>query len=230
MQFNILIHPGTSHENQPLQSLIVEVARDPQRAYLFNLASMAFNNHFFFLGLNTDSTITSSPSAELLPEINTHFSSLETLRDTFLATAQAMFGPGFVWLVQQNDSSQMPLRILTTYLAGSPLSGAHYRRQGHDLNTQNADTFQALNKVGAFGASAKLEQRPKKPLGGVDVVPLLCVSTWEHTWLHDHGVRGKSAFLEAWWDKINWDRVQKSVSLPQARERAFQGMRSFQYA
>jgi Fe-Mn family superoxide dismutase len=132
-----------------------------------------------------------------------------------------MFGPGFVWLVQTNDAQVGNLRILPTYIAGSPLSAAHYRRQSHDLNTHNADTYQALNSVGTFGSAAKQNTQPKRPLGGVDVVPLLCVNTWEHVWLQDYGVRGKRKFLEAWWDKIDWNWVRQNATITprQARGR-----------
>jgi superoxide dismutase len=148
---------------------------------------MAFNNHFFFRGINADANIQSTPSTDLENQIRDDFSSLETLRETFLETAEAMFGPGFVWLVQTNDTQVGSLRILPTYIAGSPLSAAHYRRQSHDLNTHNADTYQALNSVGTFGSAAKQSTQPKRPLGGVDVVPLLCVNTWEHVWLWREG-------------------------------------------
>ncbi|KAJ4370403.1 hypothetical protein N0V83_004921 [Neocucurbitaria cava] len=204
---------GTTAENQDTKSLVIEFARDPTKAYGFNVASMAFNNHFFFRGINTNLNVQSRPSSDLEVQIKKDFSSRDTLRETFLATADAMFGPGFVWLVQTNDTQFGNLRILPTYLAGSPLSGAHYRQQPHDLNTHNADSYQALNKVGAFGAAAKQNPGPKKPLGGVDVVPLLCVNTWEHVWLHDYGVRGKRRFLEAWWDRIDWDLVGQHATL-----------------
>jgi Fe-Mn family superoxide dismutase len=179
---------------------------------------MAFNNHFFFRGLATDSNVISSPSTDLVSAINNNFSSLNSFRDTFLATADAMFGPGFLWLVQLNESTSVgrPLRILPTYIAGSPLSGAHYRRQSHDLNTENADTYQSLkptNSVGSFGSAANVKQAAKKPLGGVDVTPLLCVSTWEHTWLEDYGVNGKTDFLMNWWEKINWNVVEEGAHL-----------------
>lgn len=209
--------PGTPYENQEAKSLVIEFARDPTKAYAFNIASMAFNNHFFFRGLNTKRDVQSQPSEDLKIQINKDFSSVDTLRETFLATAEAMFGPGFVWLVQTNDTTFGSLRILPTYLAGSPLSGAHYRRQSHDLNTHNADSYQSLNKVGTFGAAAKHDQGPKKPLGGVDVVPLLCVNTWEHVWLHDYGVKGKRQFLEAWWNSIDWDMVAQNATLSPRR-------------
>lgn len=126
-----------------------------------------------------------------------------------------------MWLVQTNDS-YASLRILTTYLSGSPLSGAHYRRQATDLSTHNPDSYQsevALNNVGAFGphsADAK-RKAPKKPLGGIDIVPLLCVNTWEHVWLRDYGVKGKREYLDKWWAKIDWSVVQAAAKLPPPR-------------
>lgn len=178
---------------------------------------MAFNNHFFFRGINSDPEIQSRPSTDLTNQIRNDFSSLDTLKETFLDTADAMFGPGFVWLVQ-TDTHPSTLRILPTYLAGSPLSAAHYRRQSQDLNTHNTDSYQALNPVGAFGNASRQPKAPKKPLGGVDVVPLLCVNTWEHVWLRDYGVRGKRQFLEAWWNRIDWDLVGQNTTItPTAR-------------
>jgi Fe-Mn family superoxide dismutase len=187
---------------------------------------MAFNNHFFFRGIEKEPDMRSQPSVDLANQIRSDFSSLETLRETFLGTAEVMFGPGFVWLVQTNDSQFGNLRVLPTYLAGSPLSGAHYRRQSHDLNTHNADSYEQLNKVGSFGRASKQAQTPKKPLGGVDVLPLLCVNTWEHVWLNDYGVRGKRQYLEAWWDKIDWNQVLQNSTIT---ARQSQGPPKFEY-
>ncbi|KAF9730599.1 superoxide dismutase [Paraphaeosphaeria minitans] len=215
---------GSSYENRDPKSLIVDIARDPLMAFPWNLASMAFNNHFFFRGLNANPNIASAPSAELLPLINRSFTSLETLQETMLLTADAMFGPGFVWLVQTPDAKDQPLKLLTTYIAGSPLSGAHNRKQPADMNTQNAESY-----AGSFGAAARQNQnRPKKSLGGVDVVPLLCVNTWEHVWLHDYGVGGKMSFLQNWWAKIDWAQVQQNALLEKAQaQSAGQGFRQF---
>lgn len=193
-------------------------------AYTWNLASMAFNNHFFFRGLSTSPDMTSSPSSELTRLINRSFTSLESLRETMLLTADAMFGPGFVWLVQTPDAKDQPLKLLTTYIAGSPLAGAHNRQQSADLNTENADSY-----AGAFGAASRnRDAKPKKALGGVDVIPLLCVNTWEHVWLHDYGIGGKMRFLEAWWDRVDWAQVQQNVYFEtQQAQSAGQGFRQF---
>ena len=39
----------------------------------------------------------------------------------------------------------------------------------------------------------------------------MCVSTWEHVWLRDWGVGGKAAFLDAWWDRIDWGIVEQNA-------------------
>jgi Fe-Mn family superoxide dismutase len=151
---------------------------------------------------------------------------MDTFREEYLATAEAMFGPGFVWLVQK---AHQGLFILPTYLAGSPLSGAHYRRQTHDLNTESIDSYQNLNKAGAFGASSGVKLQPQKPLGGVDVTPLLCVNTWEHAWMHDYGVRGKRQYLEAWWDKINWNVVADGLQVHGGNRKSGGGRKNERY-
>lgn len=200
------------------------MARDPSQSYLWNLASMAFNNHFFFRGLNTNANLESRPSADLLPLINRSFTSLDALQETMLLTADAMFGPGFVWLVQTPDAKEQPLKILTTYIAGSPLAGAHNRKQSTDLNTESAESY-----AGSFGqASRNRDVKPQRALGGVDVIPLLCVNTWEHVWLRDYGVGGKLGFLENWWGKVDWAVVQQNAYFEQAQSKsAGQGFRTF---
>ncbi|KAF2109010.1 Manganese/iron superoxide dismutase [Lophiotrema nucula] len=214
---------GQPEQNLSTGDLTIKWARDPIMAHGFNCASMAFNNHFFFSGINTDPNIESAPSDALRARINADFSSLQGLEDEFLATSEAMFGPGFIWLVQTQD--RHALRILPTYLAGSPLSGAHYRKQSHDLNTHNARSYEGLNTAGAFGANSEVARKEatkdKKPLGGVDITPLLCVNTWEHVWLHDYGIGNKRKYLEQWWRRINWNKVEQLFT-PDSSQRSQQ--------
>ena len=178
---------------------------------------MAHNNHFFFNCLSPRSTTMPSNLTKLLAQ---DFSSIDTLRQEFIATASAMFGPGFVWLVKVTDSSQF--RLLTTYLAGSPYAGAHYRRQPIDMATQSRETVGGLsgadfarqntvqNSVGAFGPrSNQIRIAP----GGVNLMPILCVNTWEHVWLKDWGVSGKRAYVTAWWDRIDWAVVANHADM-----------------
>ncbi|KAI1468784.1 manganese and iron superoxide dismutase [Daldinia caldariorum] len=221
---------GTDYEQQDVLAILKSAAREPAQAPIFNYASMAHNNHFFFKNLlyKRDPTSSEPTSGETIPpalkiQLEKQFSSIETLRREFLVTAMAMFGPGFVWLVKNAQSTEM--RILTTYLAGSPYTAAHWRRQGIDMNTQSitADSpargFLERTQVGA-GADigSKFISSNKTAPGGTDVIPLLCLNTWEHVWLRDYGIGargigGKRQFVENWWDTINWVNVEDAANI-----------------
>ncbi|KAI9823735.1 MAG: hypothetical protein M1832_002292 [Thelocarpon impressellum] len=205
---------GTPDEGATAKTLLLNSARQADKAALFNHASMAHNNHFFF---NCLSPATTAMPTQLANQLTADFSSLATLRAEMLATANALFGPGFVWLV--HTTSPIPqYRLLTTYLAGSPYAGAHHRRQPADLSAHTAASLGGLsgadyarqttvqNTAGAFGPSSQTPSA-RVPPGGVSLVPVLCVNAWEHVWLRDWGVGGKRAFLEAWWDRIDWTVV-----------------------
>ncbi|KAI9829505.1 MAG: hypothetical protein M1819_006325 [Sarea resinae] len=208
-----LLTGGTPDENATTKHLLLKYARQADMASLFNHASMAHNNHFFFNCITPSSKPTAMPK-RLGDKLAEDFSSVDTLRREFVATASAMFGPGFVWLVKAEGDK---FRILTTYLAGSPYPEAHNRRQPLDMNTQSAETVGGLsgadyarmttvqNTVGKFGPRSGQPDRPAP--GGVNLVPVLCLNTWEHVYLRDWGVGGKRDFLEAWWNMIDWDVV-----------------------
>jgi Fe-Mn family superoxide dismutase len=173
---------------------------------------MAHNNHVFF------STLSKEPvemPAALKRGLEASFSSIDTLRADFIATANAQFGPGFVWLVKARDGKYS---LLNTYIAGSPYPGAHWRRQPTDMNTQSADpktmsdyyrqkaieNMPISNTVGAHGPFANSQ---KTAPGGIELNPILCVNTWEHVYMADWGLMQKKQFLEAWWDRIDWNVV-----------------------
>ena len=215
-------------------------AHDANHAAAFNYASMAHNNDFFFKGIHESPT---NMSENMAKAIERNFSSIETFRDTMLATADTMFGPGFVWLVgvrdrsrpkggvnpsgnitTNSDSTASDLRILVTYLAGSPYAQAHWRKQSQDTMTTdygvrpNETGAQLAYRNPAFPAYGFAKQdkpsaykgNSRLPPGAADVVPLLCVSTWEHVWLPQYGVGGKDSFLERWWDRIEWKIVEEN--------------------
>ncbi|PHH84540.1 hypothetical protein CDD83_1788 [Cordyceps sp. RAO-2017] len=120
---------GTVLEDQHVKNILLATAREPEQAPLFNYASMAHNSHFFFSGLAPGGT----PMSDALRlELEASFSSVDTLRREFVLTADAMFGPGFIWLVKAGPAEY---RLLPTYLAGSPYPGAHWRAQPSDMNT-----------------------------------------------------------------------------------------------
>ncbi|KAH6685373.1 superoxide dismutase [Plectosphaerella plurivora] len=226
---------GTELEDRDTKQILHATARDPDQAPVFNHASMAHNTHFFFRAL--------TPSPKPMPEtlqrqLTTSFSSIETLRRELTLTAASMFGPGFVWLVKTSSTvgntpsmytsspggpirpgastygpssaGEQEYKVLTTYLAGSPYPGAHWRQQSTDMNTVGANGTAAPY---IRNAQRALTPNPGRAPGGLEVIPLLCLSTWEHTWLRDYGVGGKKAFAEAWWDSIDWSVVSDLASI-----------------
>ncbi|SPO00876.1 related to RSM26 - mitochondrial ribosomal protein, small subunit [Cephalotrichum gorgonifer] len=208
---------GTELEQKDTYSTIVSTARDPNKAPIFNHASMAHNNHFFFKNL---SPRPGPMPSDLQRDLERSFSSIETLRREFIATAMGMFGPGFVWLVQTGPSD---FAILPTYLAGSPYPAAHWRRQDVDMNTTGADGSAApwLKSTQVKGLPRKKDEAPP---GSGKITPLLCLNTWEHVWLRDYGIGygdqgGKRAFVEAWWETVDWESVAYATRLrkPEAR-------------
>lgn len=128
-----------------------------------------------------------------------------------------MFGPGFVWLVKTKDRAE--LKILCTYIAGSPYPGAHFRRQPVDMATQTTGVAGGENPYAAgkvvrrtYGSMGQLGKGKVFAPNGADIHPILCVNTWEHVWLRDWGIGGKPGYLEAWWNKINWEEVAQNYS------------------
>lgn len=249
--------------------LIAICARDPAHARLFNYASMAFNNHTFFLNLVSLLHIGRSHPPSLLPlpanlkrshkyyhndsnliflplifktnqtqqvpdpmleAIEESCSSLDSLKAEFIAIANAMFGPGFVWLVKENEFGR--LRLLSTYLAGSPLSEAHVRSSSPYLSSwESHGSRTSMNSLASPGGgsaanrstrvsssydnlqSSTQQQRQKRLApNGIEITPLLCVNLWEHVWVPDYGVFGKRDYLEAWWNKIDWSSVMTQAA------------------
>ncbi|KAI1640469.1 Manganese/iron superoxide dismutase [Biscogniauxia mediterranea] len=224
---------GTDYEQQDTLTIIKSSAREPSQAAVFNYASMAHNNHLFFQGLkgaitfeeqaaqgvNADEPYEEKIPMKLRKLLESNFSSIETLRREFTATAMGMFGPGFVWLVKNAQTSNY--RILATYLAGTPYTAGHWRRQPVDMNSHGASgptisdwLDRTATGAGADNGSMFQSEAP----GGTDVVPLLCLNTWEHVWLRDYGIHvsgieGKKIFVESWWECINWDRVERLANI-----------------
>jgi Fe-Mn family superoxide dismutase len=189
---------------------------------------MIHNNHFFFKHL--------SPKPVKMPEVlrghlEKSFGSIETLRREMIFTAASMFGPGFVWLVKTSQPGlPVAFRVLATYAAGSPYPAAHWRRQSVDMNTAVGATTDAGIEAGktylentAYGAGKKIGNPATERLnfapGGTDLVPVLCLNTWEHVWLWDYGFGagqaggGKLEYAERWWNLIDWERVQKEADI-----------------
>ncbi|KAL4796146.1 manganese and iron superoxide dismutase [Aspergillus venezuelensis] len=208
-KLNLLTQDTVDADAKP-GDLLVKYSRRPEMASLFNHASMAHNNHFFFSCL--------SPSKTEIPEkleskIIETCSSVESLKLDFLATANAMFGPGFVWLAKNLDREGL-IHIICTYNAGSPYPAAFARRQSVDMATHapgSTGTEQLGNQFAGAMGSHSANQRTMAP-GAVNIHPILCVNTWEHVWMMDYGIAGKAQYLEQWWDRIDWNVVAENYN------------------
>ncbi len=218
--------PETEWQGRTPKDILVGTARSAEDASIFNYASMAHNNHLFFQNL--------SPTPVAMPEtlkasLEASFGSIETLRREMTITAASMFGPGFVWLVKtSHPGMSTAFKVLATYGAGSPYPAAHWRLQGTDMNTAVGTRSNEAIAAGreylsrsAYGAGKandigdKVEHAP----GGTNLLPVLCLNTWEHVWLWDFGFGvgsdggGKLAYAEKWWNAINWETVLKAANI-----------------
>ncbi|KAL2270147.1 hypothetical protein VTJ83DRAFT_2331 [Remersonia thermophila] len=219
----------TAWEHRSIKDIVLNTAREPSQAALFNYASMAHNNHFFFQHLTP--TPVNMPD-ELKRSLEQSFGSIDTLRREMVATAATMFGPGFVWLVATSQTGlPIAFRVLTTYAAGSPYPAAHWRRQSLDMNAvtgagdgvPEADLAAARGYLARSAAGAAAPARQKQLLsqandgayapGGTNVAPVLCLSTWEHSWLWDYGFGGKERYANAWWEHVNWALVAEMAKV-----------------
>lgn len=192
------------------QKLALRCARDPAQAALFNHASMAYNNAFFFDGL-TDTPTPLESYAGLHSSLSRTFGSIDALRDLFRYTADGMFGCGFVWLVfakrDGNDNAGV-WRVLATYNAGTP--HVLQRNQSADMNVQGQRGAKAgNNRAGSFGPHSESDIAIRsRPLGApASVTPVLCLNVWQHAYMRDFQVHGKRLFVEKWWDHIDWNKV-----------------------
>jgi Fe-Mn family superoxide dismutase len=193
---------GEAIDVSNLRGIAIQYARDPLNASLFNHASQAHNNHFFYGGLSTNAT----PLREfedMKNRLEKQFGSIDNFRISFVESAAGMFGPGYTWLVWDPTGKEHAgaFKILNTYSAGTPYGEVGHRRQGMDM---------ATNNVGAMGQySAAGRKDGQVAPGSTRLFPLLCVSTWQHVYLYDYGPGGKREYLNTWWDAINWAQAHE---------------------
>ena len=42
------------------------------------------------------------------------------------------------------------------------------------------------------------------------IIPLLCISVHERSWMNDHGIWGKEEYLKRFWSVLNWKKVSET--------------------
>ncbi|OCT46854.1 putative Fe superoxide dismutase [Cladophialophora carrionii] len=224
---------GTVDEDTGTHALHVKYAHRSDKAYLYNISAMLTFTRFFWEECLTE---TKDPAARkpgllTMKSIEHTFGNVETLREEMLETADAMFGNGFVWLMK--GESGQDLKILRTYNAGSPYPEAAPRRDDTDMATfgpgssisdqlsgrsglglsgpEERDIAVGSSTAGSFGDFSA--NRNRYHAGLLPMQPILCVNVWEHQWMRDYGLLGKRQYLTAWWDRIDWQKVENAHNL-----------------
>jgi len=104
---------GSEFADLPLQDLVRRT-----QGRLFQHAAEVWNHEFYWRGLRPRGG--GEPGGELAERIAKSFGDVARLKAEFERMALAVFGSGWVWLVQRPDAT---LALLTTVNAGSPLTG-----------------------------------------------------------------------------------------------------------
>lgn len=96
---------------------LADIVRSSQGA-LFTASAQAWNHEFFWQCLHPRGG--GDPAGALAERIARSFGDSQRLRDEFNRTALALFGSGWVWLVQHPDGA---LAVIATRNAATPLTG-----------------------------------------------------------------------------------------------------------
>ncbi|MBN6113265.1 superoxide dismutase [Xanthomonas bonasiae] len=104
---------GSEFADLPLQDLVRRA-----QGRLFQHAAEAWNHEFYWRGLRPRGG--GEPGGDLAERIARSFGDVARFKAEFERMALAVFGSGWVWLVQRPDAT---LALLTTVNAGSPLTG-----------------------------------------------------------------------------------------------------------
>jgi len=86
------------------------------KAAIFNNAAQVWNHTFFWQSMKPGGG--GKPAGRLLERIEKSFGSLDDFKKSFVDTALAQFGSGWVWLVQDGDQ----LKIVKTSNADTPMA------------------------------------------------------------------------------------------------------------
>ena len=106
----------TALADQPLEKVILDVAKDPSKAGIFNNAAQVWNHSFFWNCLKAKGG--GKPSGALLSKIESDFGGFEKFIEEFKAVAATQFGSGWAWLVLDKGT----LKVTKTANADTPLA------------------------------------------------------------------------------------------------------------
>lgn len=187
---------GSSQESYLPFHLILNTAKKPFQAKIFNLASAVHNNHLFVQNILPTEAQT-APSRLLQSRIQEQYGcTWDEFKEEMVRRAEAVvLGQGWLFLV---ENSEKQLHILTTQSNGTP----YYfpRNQSFDLNSALS-----LEEFAQYDAIQKIVKKGEKIQDWT--MPLIAVSLWDHAYLHDYGVKNRSQYVRNVLDNLNWTVV-----------------------
>ncbi|CAN3366731.1 small ribosomal subunit protein mS42 [Diutina catenulata] len=190
---------GTENEVRTPYQILLKTAKQTTQQHVFHYASQAHNNHFFFEQLAPEDVAkTTRPMRQLTEKLAHHgLKSVEALRDRIIEMAEAASGPGWVFLVERADKS---LEVVRCNVDGTP----YYYGKNQSLDFNGGVDQSSYERLEAIKRAAADSEKDF-------TLPLLGMSSWDQSFVHDYGVNGKREFLEKVWKCINWDVVNKRL-------------------
>jgi len=110
--------------NQDFNKPVEELIKSLDRGKPFNQAAQIFNHTFYWNSMTPPTLAPPGPSAELMKQIVTNFTSFDNFKALFSAEAAGHFGSGWAWLIVNNKND---LEIISTHDAGNPLSKFEFK-------------------------------------------------------------------------------------------------------
>lgn len=195
-----LASAGTTLESYLPFHLVLHTAKKPYLTNIFNLASALHNNHLFVENILPMEQVT-QPSREFLQRVETQYGMpWENFKDEMVRRSEEdVLGQGWLFLVE-NDAKE--LHILTVQNNGTPYYFA--RNQSFDLNSalslEDMEQFVTMRDLLATDPNVKDW-----------TMPVIAISLWEHAYLKDYGVKGRSQFVRKCLDNLNWSAVNNRL-------------------
>ena len=106
---------GTDLEGKTLEEIIVNSAKDPARAGIFNNAAQVWNHSFYWKCLKPKGG--GAPTGAVADKINSTFGSYDKFAEELKNAGATQFGSGWAWLVLDGND----LKITKTPNADTPL-------------------------------------------------------------------------------------------------------------
>ena len=107
---------GTPLENETLEDIILQTAKDSSKQAVYNNAAQVWNHTFYWHSLKSPHNDKINDPT-LLGLIQRDFGSVENLKNVLKSTAMGQFGSGWCWLVLDHDM----LKVVRTPNAENPL-------------------------------------------------------------------------------------------------------------